>query len=99
MALITGSSHLHLAVTEKSILFEKGMFEAHERVMPEAKFIVGGQTSTGSITNWFKEQFNCTYEDIFKEAEEIPIGCEGLVALDHFKVIERRTSTPNRKVV
>jgi len=86
MALITGSSHLHLAVTEKS-MFGKGMFGAYENALvPEAKFIVeGGQTSTGSITNWFKEQFNCTYEDIFKEAEEIPIGCEGLVALDHFQ--------------
>ena len=86
MALITGSSHLHLAVTEKK-MYGKGMFGAYEgALVPEAKFIVeGGQTSTGSITNWFKEQFNCTYEDIFKEAEQIPIGCEGLVALDHFQ--------------
>ena len=86
MALITGSSHLHLAVTEKK-MFGKGMFGAYENALvPEAKFIVeGGQTSTGSITNWFKNQFNCTYEEIFKEAEEIPIGCENLVALDHFQ--------------
>ena len=56
MALITGSSHLHLAVTEKK-MFGKGMFGAYENALvPEAKFIVeGGQTSTGSITNWFKK--------------------------------------------
>ena len=86
MALITGSSHLYLAVTEKRHVW-KGMFDAYENALIiEAKFIVeGGQAGLRIDNKLVQEQFNCTYEDIFKEAEEIPIGCEGLVALDHFQ--------------
>ena len=101
MALITGSSHLHLAVTDKE-MFGQGMFGSYENALniSGAKFIVeGGQTSTGSITNWFKENFNTFreeeeeeeedsnsfYERAFREAEEIPIGAEGCVILDHFQ--------------
>ena len=54
MALITGSSHLHLAVTEKK-MFGKGMFGAYENALvPEAKFIVKADKRARIDNNWFK---------------------------------------------
>eukprot|EP00953_Heterococcus_sp_UTEX-ZZ885_P012513 7180-Heterococcus_DN1.PRE.1 len=57
--------------------------------------VEGGQTSTGSIINWFKRTLctsttddnssTVTYKQLDQEASDIPIGCEGLLCLDHFQ--------------
>jgi hypothetical protein len=40
--------------------------------------------------NWFKRLLGggVTYEELNAEAAELPPGCEGLLALDHFQVSE-----------
>lgn len=49
--------------------------------------VEGGQTSTGSVVNWFRQLIKEDgYEELNALAEAVPAGCEGLVALDHFQV-------------
>lgn len=97
MALITGSSHLHIALIDGE-LHSKGMWGSYpDAIIPGKQMIEGGQTSTGSIINWLKNQL-CgnlkiqadkegvsVYDILNREAEQIPIGAEGLVALDYFQ--------------
>ena len=89
LALITGSSHLHLGVAEEEF-HAKGIFGTYRNALVEsAPFVVeGGQTSTGSVVNWFKNLCgggDSFYDDMNREASAIPPGCEGVVALDHFQ--------------
>ena len=97
MALITGSSHLHVALIDKEI-HSKGMWGTYPDAILPGKFMLeGGQTSTGSIVNWIKNQL-CgyyaqqareegvgVYDILNREAEKLPVGAEGLVALDFFQ--------------
>ncbi len=97
LTLITGSSHLHIAQVDHEVHC-KGLFGSYpDCLVPGLQMIEGGQTSTGSIVNWFKNQFcgnikiqadqeGCSVYDILnREAAELPIGAEGLVALDYFQ--------------
>jgi len=89
LALITGSSHLHLGVASAP-LHASGIFGTYRNALVKtAPFVVeGGQTSTGSVVRWFKDLCNGDhgfYDDINAEAAEIPVGAEGLTALDHFQ--------------
>lgn len=89
MALITGSSHLHLGVTDEEF-HAAGMFGTYRAALVEsAPFVVeGGQTSTGSVVRWFKDlcgggdEF---YDEMNREASALPPGCEGVTVLDHFQ--------------
>lgn len=97
VALITGSSHLIFSLTEKTI-HARGLFGTYpDAVVPGSKVIEGGQISTGSIINWFKNNF-CrdleveavskgvsVYDLLNGEAEKIPIGSEGLMLLDFWQ--------------
>jgi ribulose kinase len=87
MALITGSSHLHLGLSE-TMVHRKGMFGAYRNaVYPGLNLIEGGQTSTGSVVAWFKRHFapNESWEALNAAAAAIAPGCEGVRALDHFQ--------------
>ena len=87
MALITGSSHLHLGLTE-AMVHRKGMFGAYRNaVYPGLNLVEGGQTSTGSVVAWFKRHFapQTSWEALNEAAAAIPPGCEGVRALDHFQ--------------
>ncbi|MDV3426801.1 MAG: xylulose kinase [Bacillota bacterium] len=97
IALITGSSHLHVGLSSKEI-HAPGIFGAYpDAIIPGLSMVEGGQISTGSIINWFKTNFcgyidtiakqrNCSIYDILnQEAEKIPIGSEGLIVLDYFQ--------------
>lgn len=89
MALITGSSHLHLGVTGKEF-HAQGVFGTYREALVEsAPFVIeGGQTSTGSVVRWFKDLCDGGddfYADMNRLAADIPPGCEGLTALDHFQ--------------
>ena len=97
MALITGSSHLHVALIDEE-MHSKGMWGTYPDAIIAGKHMIeGGQTSTGSIVNWIKNQL-CgyyaaqaekegvsVYDILNREAEKLPVGAEGLVALDFFQ--------------
>eukprot|EP00873_Tetraselmis_striata_P012159 jgi/Tetstr1/432423/TSEL_000186.t1 len=86
LALLTGSSHLHLGMTSKTF-HGKGIWGTYQNALVKGLNIVeGGQTSTGSVVNWFRQLIKEDgYEELNALAEAVPAGCEGLVALDHFQ--------------
>ena len=87
MALITGSSHLHLGVAAKPV-HRKGVWGTYmDAVYPGKPIIEGGQTSTGSVIAWFKRHFapETSFDALNEGAATLPPGAEGLIALDHFQ--------------
>lgn len=98
LAYITGSSHLLLATTDKEF-HVNGLFGTYPDPIIDNTFqIEGGQTSTGSVLKWFKENFiNRAIEDEAKKnnmgiydymdlnAAKIPFGSEGLIVLEHWQ--------------
>lgn len=87
LALQTGSSHLHLGICATP-LHGKGIWGSYANaVYPGKSIIEGGQTSTGSIVNWFKQLLGgqVSYDSLNEEAEQVERGSEGLVVLDHFQ--------------
>ncbi|KAI8476673.1 MAG: hypothetical protein J3K34DRAFT_516264 [Monoraphidium minutum] len=88
MAMLTGSSHLHIGMTPAP-LCGPGMFGSYRgAVLPGVHVVEGGQTSTGSAVNWLRRGLmggGVDYADLNAEAEGVPPGCEGLVCLDHFQ--------------
>jgi ribulose kinase len=87
MAMITGSSHLHLGVAAKPV-HKPGVWGTYaDAVYPGKAIIEGGQTSTGSVMAWFKRNFaaNTSYDELNEAARALAPGAEGLVVLDHFQ--------------
>ncbi len=87
LALVTGSSHLHLGVVDKP-LFAPGMWGAYADVLRRGSCVVeGGQTSTGSVINWFHRTLarEASYRQLDEEALATPPGCDGVTAQDHFQ--------------
>lgn len=87
MALITGSSHLHLGVASHPV-HARGVWGTYmDCVYPGRPIIEGGQTSTGSVMAWFKRHFaeNMDFDELSAEADAVPPGAEGLLAMDHFQ--------------
>ncbi|MEM6666768.1 MAG: FGGY-family carbohydrate kinase [Pseudomonadota bacterium] len=87
MALITGSSHLHLGVTSDEVHAPGVWGTYRDCVYPGKPVIEGGQTSTGSVIAWFKRHFaeHTSFDDLNAAAEALPPGAEGLAVLDHFQ--------------
>ena len=97
LAFITGSSHLHLGLSEKEF-HAPGIFGTYpDSVIPGYHTVEGGQISTGSIVRWFKNNLAGREEIIAKErgvsvydvlnegASKIPPGSEGLILIDYFQ--------------
>lgn len=97
LTLITGSSHLHIAQVTKAV-HNKGMWGSYpDCIVKGLQMVEGGQTSTGSIIEWFvknfcsavkaraKEEGRSVYDILAEEAEKLPVGAEGLLALDFFQ--------------
>jgi ribulose kinase len=87
MALITGSSHLHIGVADR-VVHKPGVWGTYmDGVYPGKPIIEGGQTSTGSVIAWFKRHFaeHTSFEALNGGARAIPPGAEGLLVLDHFQ--------------
>ena len=87
--VVLGSSFVHLAMVEKP-LFKEGIWGPYkDAIIPDAYCLEGGQVSAGSITKWFLKEFDIKgqnpYLTIADEAAKVPIGCEGVVALDFFQ--------------
>ena len=87
LALITGSSHLHLGVAGHSVN-ARGVWGTYQDcVYPGKPVIEGGQTSTGSVIAWFKRNFapDIEFDQLNAEAAGLAPGAEGLLAIDHFQ--------------
>lgn len=90
-AFITGSSHLVLPMTDRDAE-APGIFGPHpDCVVPGLFVLEGGQVSSGSIVRWWHDGFGRhlapgdSYAAMMREAEAIPAGAEGLVALDFWQ--------------
>lgn len=95
-ALITGSSHLHLAQTDAPA-YASGMFGAYtDAVMPGQWTLEGGQVSTGSVVKWFRkicggEYFKAgassaeVYSILQRDAAAIGPGSDGVLALEFWQ--------------
>jgi len=87
MALITGSSHLQLGLSEQP-LHGAGVWGSYaDAVLPGLHLVEGGQTSTGSVVNWFRRLLGdgASYAQLDQEAAAVAIGSEGVLAQDHFQ--------------
>ena len=87
MALIAGSSHLHLGVAASPV-HKPGVWGTYmDAVYPGKTIIEGGQTSTGSVIAWFKRHFapDTSFDELNEAASALEPGAEGLIVLDHFQ--------------
>ena len=86
LALITGSSHLQLGLSDTAF-HGTGIWGTYsDALLPGLHVVEGGQTSTGSVVNWLKRLYDvCDYDDLNREASGLPPGCEGLVIQEHFQ--------------
>ena len=90
VALITGSSHLQLALSEEAI-YPPGLFGGFpDAVVPGLAMIEGGQVSTGSVANWFRELLRSgggeiDYRQLDEAASSVDAGADGLVMLDYWQ--------------
>ncbi len=97
MALITGSSHV-LSGQSATEIHGKGFFGAYtDGVVPGQYTVEGGQTSTGSVLKWFKDNFAVDVADAAEkvglnpysvldaQAAKIRPGCDGLLINEYFQ--------------
>jgi ribulose kinase len=95
LSLITGSSHLHLAISEHPATAD-GVWGAYKGApLLGLCFAEGGQSSTGATVSWAKRLMNdyngtfnagsLTYKHLDDEASLVPIGAEGLICLETFQ--------------
>ncbi len=101
LAFITGSSHLHLGLSDQPF-HAKGIWGTYpDAVMPDQFVVEGGQTSTGSVINWFKQLIDPAigYDRLNADAADLPPGAEGLCVLDHFQGNRTPYTDPNSRGV
>jgi FGGY-family pentulose kinase len=97
MAMITGSSHVMIGQSAEPI-YGAGFWGAYTDALVRGQYTVeGGQASTGSLVAWFKNGYAGyqvaeankrgidPYLVLNEQAAKVPIGCDGLVALDYFQ--------------
>ncbi len=98
LALITGSSHLHIGLSSVE-LHAPGLFGSFpDAIIPGIEVVEAGQISTGSIVKWFVTNFVnseipaearnrkvSVYDVLNEHAAEIEPGSEGLVVLEHWQ--------------
>ena len=87
MALITGSSHLHLCVSD-SVHHGDGFWGSYtDAPLAGLSFAEGGQSSTGSLLQWARRLFGgaSSLAELDDEAARVPIGSEGVLALETFQ--------------
>jgi ribulokinase len=87
LAFITGSSHLHLGLSAHEF-HGRGIWGTYaDALLPGLHVVEGGQTSTGSIVNWFRNLVGSdwSYDAMNAEAAALPPGSDGLIVQDHFQ--------------
>ena len=97
MALITGSSHVMIGQSAHPIHGQGFWGSYTDALLPGQYTVEAGQVSTGSVVAWFKNQFAADavaeakkrgvdpYVVLTEMAEKVPIGSDGLIALDYFQ--------------
>ena len=87
LALITGSSHLQLGLSDTA-LHGRGIWGSYaDAVVPGLHVVEGGQTSTGSVVAWYRRLLgdDAGYDALNAEAAALGPGAEGLVVQEHFQ--------------
>ena len=87
LALITGSSHLQLGLSDTPV-HGRGIWGSYaDAVVPGLHVIEGGQTSTGSVIAWLRRLFGdaVDYEALNAEAAALPPGADGVLVQEHFQ--------------
>jgi len=97
LALIIGTSTCHMAFSDKPT-WDSGVWGPYpDALVPGNWVLEGGQTATGSIVQWFINNFGykekleaeATGGDLYqifdRKAEAVGIGAEGLVLLDYWQ--------------
>ncbi len=95
VAMVTGSSHVHMLQAERPCHVE-GLFGSYtDAVVPGQFTLEGGQTSTGSVVNWLIRllrgrdcppgQVASTLAELNRAAGDLPPGADGLLALDYWQ--------------
>lgn len=108
VGLITGSSHLHLCICDNpspdSInIGRTGIWGVYrDSPLSGIAFAEGGQCSTGSVLSWTRNLFagsnnDLTFQDLDLEAAQIPIGAEGLLALETFQGARTPSTDPEQR--
>ncbi len=99
MALITGSSHLQLGLSDTEF-HGNGIWGTYtDALLPGLEVVEGGQTSSGSILNWFRAILGneTSYEQLDVEAAAVPPGSDGLIVQDHFQGNRTPYTDPNSR--
>ncbi len=98
LALITGSSHLHLGLSEKPF-HGTGIWGTYaDALLPGLHTVEGGQISTGSVINWLKNLFGeSDYEALNQDASKLPPGSENLIVQEHFQGNRTPHTDPNSR--
>lgn len=104
VALITGSSHLIMGLTNKYSYRKTGLFGPFpDAIIKGLGVVEGGQTSSGSIINWFKQNFcndsemlpGGAYGILNDEAGNIKPGSDGIMVLDWWQGNRTPYTDPN----
>lgn len=93
VAMSLGSSSVHLALSREPREIPGLWGPYPEAVFNGTWLLQGGQSSTGSVVKWFRENFFGgfpgmelpDYSQLDSWGAQIPPGCQGLVALEHFQ--------------
>lgn len=95
LAMVTGSSHVHMLQTPVP-RYTEGLFGSYtDAVLPGQFTIEGGQITTGAMVAWYvrslageqagPEAMTALYRRLNEEAAALPPGSEGVVALDYLQ--------------
>lgn len=100
---IMGTSFVHIAFS-KNPVFQNGIWGPyHNAVLPNRWLLEGGQISAGAIVKWFKKTFEVKgtnpYDVLSEEASKVPVGSDGVIALDYFQGNRTPYKDPNAKGV
>lgn len=97
LGVVMGSSNVLSGLSAEEVNFPGVFGSFPDAVIPGLNLIEGGQVSTGSILNWFKRNFASDlaeeakqrkispYRLLDAEAENVPLGSDGLIVLDYFQ--------------
>lgn len=90
IAVIMGTSFVHLALTQVEV-FTPGLWGPYPNaVMPGCNLLEGGQISAGANVRWFRDTLardrgQEAYAALSAEASAIPPGSDGVLALDFWQ--------------
>jgi FGGY-family pentulose kinase len=97
MTVAMGSSTCHMGLADRGI-FGSGVWGPYPDALIRGTWVLeGGQTATGSIVKWFRDNFAAAeqaeaqksgrdaYQILDEKAAAIPPGSEGLVLSDYFQ--------------